>query len=311
MTITPLRIQFETLRELNAGCISDRLPILCFEDPASNADLVRGYLHVDFMSVYVARHGTGIHLVDGVPFQVQAGDVYAMGYGMSHRFADSDNLMLDAVHFMPTIFSAKTQEALSATEGLAPMFLGCEGAGSSRWLRLSKAAHIQATEILREMREEWRVNAPDRVLMVQALFLRFLVLLARCHRDANRAGSRVGSRARALIELRYAEPLRIGDLAASAFLSIGRFTEVFRAEVGCSPREYLGQVRIQAAIKLLRETDLTISTIAAQTGFPDPAYFTRFFRQQVGLCPSDFRSDKGFAYPLVGSLLQPTGSEAI
>jgi len=309
--ITPVRISFEELKVQSSGCVSGRLPIVCFEDPASNADLKRGYLHADFMSVYVARHGTGIHLVDGVPFQVQAGDVYAMGYGMSHRFADSDNLMLDAVHFMPSIFSAKTQEALSATEGLAPLFLGCEDPGSSRWLRLSKAAHMQATEILRDMREEWSGNAADRALMVQALFLRFLVLLARSHRDAHRSGSRVGSRARALIELRYGEPLKVGDLAASAFLSVGRFTEVFRAEVGCSPREYLGQVRIQAAIKLLRETDLTISTIAAQTGFPDPAYFTRFFRQQVGLCPSDFRSDKGFAYPLVGDLLLPTGSEAI
>ncbi|AIE86061.1 helix-turn-helix transcriptional regulator [Fimbriimonas ginsengisoli] len=291
MRIAPVPIYFEELRDLNAGCVSDRLPILCFEDPAENPDVVRGYLHVDFMSVYVARQGSGVHFVDEEPFKVQAGDVYAMGYGMSHRFENSDGLVLDTVHFVPTMFSPGTQEALSATEGLAPLFLGFEGAGSSRWLRLSKAAHIQAAEMLHEMREEWRIDAPDRALMVQATFLRFLVFLARCHRNTHRSGSRVGSRARALIELRYAEPLKIGDLAASAFLSIGRFTEVFRAEVGCSPREYLGQVRIAAAKKLLRETDLTISSIAARTGFPDPAYFTRFFRQQVGIPPSDFRGD--------------------
>ena len=99
-----------------------------------------------------------------------------------------------------------------------------------------------------------------------------------------------------MIDRRYAEPLRIGDLAASVFLSIGRFTELFRAEVGCSPREYLGQVRIQAAKNLLRETDLTISSVAAHTGFSDPGYFTRFFRQQVGLSPSEFRGR-----PSVGS----------
>jgi AraC-like DNA-binding protein len=139
------------------------------------------------------------------------------------------------------------------------------------------------------MRDEWRVDAPDRALMLQAMFLRFLVLLARCHRDVHQSGASVGSRARALIDLRYAEPLKIGDLATSAFLSVSRFTEVFRAEVGCSPREYLGQVRIQAAKKLLRETDLTISAIATHTGFPDPAYFTRFFRQEVGVSPSEFR----------------------
>ena len=43
--------------------------------------------------------------IDGVPFEVQTGDVYAMGYGMSHRFADSNELMLDTVHFLPSMFS--------------------------------------------------------------------------------------------------------------------------------------------------------------------------------------------------------------
>ena len=239
----------------------------------------------------------------GVPFEVRTGDVYAMGFGMSHRFKDSDGLVLDTVHFLPTMFSLpRPQEALSATEGLAPLFLGYEGAGSSRWLRLSKAAHVQAVEMLRDMRQEWRVDAPDRALMVQATFLRFLVFLARCHRDVHRSGSRVGSRARALIDLRYAEPLRIGDLAASAFLSIGRFTEVFREEVGCSPREYLGQVRIRAAKSLLIETDLNVSSVATQTGFTDPSYFARFFRQQLGVSPSEFRRERRsiprrFAYP--------------
>jgi AraC-like DNA-binding protein len=278
---------------MNAGCVSDRLPVLCFEDPAQNEDLIRGYHHMDFMSVYVAREGSGIHLVNGVPFEVQAGDVYAMGYGMSHRFSDSHGLMLDTVHFSPAMFSPETLEALAATEGLAPMFLGFEGAGSSRWLRLSRAAHLQAFELLRDMREEWLVDSPDRALMVQALFLRFLVFLARSHNAVHRSGSRVGSQARALIELRYAEPLKVGDLAASAFLSIGRFTELFREEVGCSPREYLGRVRIRAAKSLLLESDLTVAAIAARTGFPDPAYFTRFFRQEVGLSPSEFRRDRG------------------
>jgi len=299
----PYRIRFEELQDLNSGCVSDRLPILCFEDLAANPDVVRGYVHADFMSVYVARRGRGMHFVDEVPFEVQAGDVYAMGYGMTHRFENSDGLVLDTVHFVPSMFSPETQEALSATEGLAPLFLGGAGAESSRWLRLSPAAHAQAIDLLREMREEWRVDAPDRALMVQAMFLRFLVFLARCHRTVYRSGTGVGARARALIELRYAEPLKIGDLATSAFLSTGRFTEVFRAEVGCSPREYLGQIRIQAAKGLLLETDFTVSAIAARCGFPDPAYFTRFFRQEVGVSPSEFRGDQAGASSRIDNAL--------
>lgn len=291
--IAPSRFHFETLRDMTAGSVSDRLPIVIFEDREDNPDFTRGFLHSDFMSVYVIRQGTGTHFVNRVPFEVQAGDVFAMGPGMSHYFENPDRLVQNTIHFVPTMFSADTLETLSATEGLAPLFLGHGDGESSRWLRLSPAQHAQAGEMLRDMRQEWQVDAPDRALMVQATFLRLLVFLARCHHSVHRSGSSVASRARALIELRYAEPLKIGDLAASAFLSIGRFSEVFRTEVGCSPREYLGQVRIRAAKNLLRETDLTVSKVAAHTGFPDPAYFTRFFRQEVGVSPSEFRGDPG------------------
>lgn len=289
MAIPPMPIHMATLRGRHVGCVSDRLPIVCYEDRAGYPDQARGFVHADFLSVYVARRGSGIHDVNGVPFEVRAGDVYAMGYGMSHRFENAEDLVLDTVHFVPSMFSSEVQATLSATEGLAPLFLGDAGAGSSRWLRLTPAAHGQAIEMLRDMRGEWEIDAPDRALMVQATFLRFLVFLARNHRSVRGSGSRLISRARALIESRYAEPLKIGDLAASAFLSTGRFTEVFREEVGCSPREYLGQVRIQAAKTLLRETALSVSGVALRTGFPDPSYFTRFFRQQVGVSPSEFR----------------------
>lgn len=288
--ITPLPFYFEVLRDITAGTVSESLPIAFFEDRADHPDFTKFYRHVDFLSVYVARQGTGIHYVEGVPFEVQAGDVYAMGLGMSHRFDKSDSLILDAIHFQPEMFSPQTMEALASTVGMTPLFLGDEG-GGVRWLRLSPAARVQAREMIREMRQEWEIDSPDRSLMVQTTFIRFLVFLARSHPSANRSASRMVSRACALIESRYAEPLKIGDLAASAFLSTGRFTELFRSEVGCSPREYLGQVRVQAAKRLLRETDLSISAIAAQTGFPDPAYFTRFFRQQVGLTPSEFRKE--------------------
>lgn len=298
LTITPSRFNLEMLRDAHAGKVCDRLPIVFHEDWEDNPDFTRGFLHADFMSVYVIRQGSGTHFVDGVPFEVQAGDVFAMGIGMSHYFENPDRLVLNTIHFQPTMFSAETLEQLSGTEGLVPLFFGHDNPALSRWLRLSPAAHAQAGEMLRDLHEEWQVDAPDRALMVQATFLRFLVFLARCHRSVHRSSSTsLVSRARALIERRYAEPLKIGDLATSAFLSIGRFTELFRAEVGCSPREYLGQVRIQAAKNLLRETDLTISSIAAHTGFPDPAYFTRFFRQQVGLSPSEFRGEQASPLP--------------
>lgn len=288
VTIAPCSMQFQTLRGINAGRASDRIPIVCLLDHGDEPGQLRGYRHVDFMSVYVVREGTGVHLVDDEPFQVQPGDVYAMGFGMSHRFERPNGLVLDTVHFQPEAFSKETLEAFAAAEGISPLFLG----NTRRWLNLPPPAHYQVVELMQEMREEWSLSSPDRALMVQALFMRLLVFLGRRYFQATQTPITVGQSAKELIDQRYAEPLKISDLAALSFLSIGRFTEIFREEIGCSPREYLGRVRVKSAKKLLMETDLTVATVGERTGFSDPAYFTRFFRQQVGVSPSDFRAGR-------------------
>jgi AraC-like DNA-binding protein len=39
----------------------------------------------------------------------------------------------------------------------------------------------------------------------------------------------------------------------------------------------------------LAHTELSVRQVAARTGFPDPAYFSRFFRRETGTTPGDFR----------------------
>ncbi|RYG44223.1 helix-turn-helix domain-containing protein [bacterium] len=288
-TIRPIPMAFEMLRTLSAGRVSERLPIVLWQERSDSEDFTQAYQHLDFMSIYIAQRGSGVHLVEEVPFAVQAGDVYAMSMGMSHRFEASGDLSLDAIHFVPTMFGSEILNGLSEVEGLVPLFLGHPGGEVERWLRLDPAAHAQVQEMVRDLHREWERDAADRALMVQAIFLRLLVFLGRRHHSERPLESNLVSGVREAIESRYAEPLRIHDLAASVFLSPGRFTELFREAVGCSPREYLSGVRIRAAQDLLRTTDLAVSTIAVRIGIPDRAYFARFFRQETGMSPTEYR----------------------
>ena len=52
---------------------------------------------------------------------------------------------------------------------------------------------------------------------------------------------------------------------------------------------HVTRVRINNALQLLRETDLTIAEIAAKTGFSDQSYFDRRFRQAFGKSPREWR----------------------
>jgi len=65
---------------------------------------------------------------------------------------------------------------------------------------------------------------------------------------------------------------------------------VFNRELGLSPWDYLNRFRIYQAQELLRRTNESIRSIARQVGFKDPAYFSRVFRNLMGVSRRRFGS---------------------
>jgi len=87
----------------------------------------------------------------------------------------------------------------------------------------------------------------------------------------------------------YANPLSRREIAESIGVSENHLSRVFRRELGISPWDYLNRYRIRQAKELLTSTEDSITSVALQVGFNDPAYFSRVFRQQVGQSPTAFR----------------------
>lgn len=93
--------------------------------------------------------------------------------------------------------------------------------------------------------------------------------------------------AREYIEARYAEHPTLQDLSSVAGLNPFYLVRVFRAEVGLPPHEYLTQVRVGRAMKLLSR-GLPIASVALETGFVDQSHLTSRFRRIVGVTPKQF-----------------------
>lgn len=97
------------------------------------------------------------------------------------------------------------------------------------------------------------------------------------------------SRAVEMMHECFGEPLGIGELAGAARLSRSQFGRQFHRLFGTSPREYLLRVRINAACRLLAETDRKTTDIAQETGFFDHSHFSRTFRRFMGVRPHVYR----------------------
>ena len=81
---------------------------------------------------------------------------------------------------------------------------------------------------------------------------------------------------------------------ADVGLTPRRMTDIFKQEYGVTPKAYADARRLHAAKQLLAGTQEKVIDVAAQSGFSSLAAFNRFFKQQTGQTPTQYRkSTKG------------------
>ena len=85
------------------------------------------------------------------------------------------------------------------------------------------------------------------------------------------------------------EPLDRETLAAVAGFSIPHFHRVFTAHVGESAVSYVRRLRMERAGRKLRMGAVDITEVALAAGYDSHAAFSKAFKQQFGISPSDFR----------------------
>jgi AraC-like DNA-binding protein len=79
-------------------------------------------------------------------------------------------------------------------------------------------------------------------------------------------------------------------LASRVGLSRAHFFSLFQRETRITPLVYANVLRVEAAIRQLAEGHQPVSDIAASLGFSAPGHFSRFFRQHLGITPSEYRT---------------------
>jgi AraC-like DNA-binding protein len=91
------------------------------------------------------------------------------------------------------------------------------------------------------------------------------------------------------LDQHLASPLSVGDLAAQACLSEAHFRSCFREQTGLSPWQYVRRRRLEAARRLIEESRLPLSEVAACTGFAHQSALSHAFRKTFGCPPSQLR----------------------
>jgi AraC-like DNA-binding protein len=96
-------------------------------------------------------------------------------------------------------------------------------------------------------------------------------------------------RARDLMDLRFADPLDLEQMAAQAGFSKFHFARAFKDAYGETPANYLSRRRVERAKDLLRSANLTVTEVCMLVGFSSLGSFSSRFSEMVGMSPSAFQ----------------------
>lgn len=99
---------------------------------------------------------------------------------------------------------------------------------------------------------------------------------------------RIVLKAMAYIHTHYSGPISRRDMAAHIGLSERHLTRCFTQEVGMTPITYLNRFRVRQAIRFLEAGQNGITEIALKVGFSTSGYFTRVFREEIGVSPREY-----------------------
>ena len=91
------------------------------------------------------------------------------------------------------------------------------------------------------------------------------------------------------IDANYDKPIALAEIAKASHLSVSRLAHIFKEQMGITIIDYLTSVRIERAKQLLLATEQNCTEICFQIGYNNQSYFTRTFKELVGMTPRQFR----------------------
>jgi AraC-like DNA-binding protein len=153
-------------------------------------------------------------------------------------------------------------------------------------------------DALREFMAEFEEQAPghEALLAANAQKITHLILrqlLGTPKRDDKVDYRMAANHAVEFMHTHLQEKITVNELARVGRLSVSQFARVFKEELGAAPIEYLQELRLQRARRLLRDTDQSITQIALGCGFNSSSYFSRCFLARFSASPSAFRRSVG------------------
>lgn len=256
----------------------------------------------DEMEIAYIQEGEAEATIDGRKYRLLEGDGYFANCRVLHAVAGvgEEEMRMPNILFHPSllygtrdsVFWGKYMEPLVMSPGVSHVILRAEVPWQKDILELTAESFALMTR--ENYGYEFRVR--DRLSEIMLLFCEHREELpavpgnaeSRTHQEMERVRTML-----AFIQTHYHKPLQLAQIADSASVSRRECLRLFRRLLDTSPMQYVTELRIGQAKRLLAETGLPLLAVANRCGFSDESYFIKVFRERTGSTPARFRKQRG------------------
>lgn len=107
-----------------------------------------------------------------------------------------------------------------------------------------------------------------------------------------KSSTSIVGRAREYIKAHYQKDISLDDVSREVNISPYYFSKLFKEETGENFIEYVTAVRMEKAKELLENTNKSMKEICLEIGYADPNYFSRSFKKNLGVTPTEYKEGK-------------------
>ena len=249
----------------------------------------------DFTELLLVGSGTGSYITSDGEYQLEQGDIFLLAPGQSHAFANQHHLLVYNVLFQRDTLELNLHD-LTNSPGYHLFFhLEPNSRQNNQFkhhLRLTAPQLLRARELIENIDRELTVRQECFQLEAYSLLGELFVMICRLAMDqSSRDRNELQNIARAVnyMNSHFSQPLDRARLARLVNMSEASFFRRFKRAMECSPMEYLQNLRLNEAEKLLRNTEMPLALIAEKCGFYDSNYLGLLFRKRYQITPHRFR----------------------
>jgi AraC-like DNA-binding protein len=264
----------------------------CVSIAGSRATAMHGH---DFLEFSFVSQGRLAHEIAGHHEHLGAGDYFIVDHGTQHSYRQAGNEPLQVVNllFYPE-FLERTLAGSRRFEDVVNSYLLRFRYEALQDSPTGKTFHDddgRIRQIVESLLTEYDSKAQGYIEYCRCLLVELLIHTMRkigSSREEKGISEPV-KQVMAYVREHYADDVQLGQLAERQHYTLSGLSRKFTDEVGVSFSRYLQRIRVEQSCRLLENTDLRVSEIAAAVGYDNVKFFNQIFKQTLRISPRQFR----------------------